>query len=59
MSKGLFKPSSRGIRNATTNEKQNGRIINPPRFMELGGFSSVGKGFTKNNKSIQKPGDTK
>lgn len=55
---GLNKPSSRGMRNPTSNEKQNGRITNPPRFAEMGGFTSTRKGFKKNNMAIKKPGDT-
>lgn len=55
----LFKPSSRGIRDPLTNEKNNGRIVNVPRFPVLGGFSSKAKGFFKNALGIMKPGDTK
>lgn len=54
---GLFKPSSRGRRDPLSNEQQNGRITNPPRMAEMGGFTSTRKGFKRNNKSIQKPGD--
>ena len=57
--RGLFKPSSRGIRSPTSNEKQNGQIANPPRMAEMGGFSSTRKGFARNNMSIKKPGDTR
>lgn len=56
---GLFKPSSRGIRDPLSNRKENMRIVNPPRFNVFGGFSSKGKAFFKNMLSIMKPGDTK
>lgn len=55
----LFKPSSRGIRDPLTNEQDNMRINNPPRFPKFGGFSSRAKGFFKNAFRIAKPGDTK
>ena len=56
---GLNKPSSRGIRSPTSNEKNNGQIVNPPRMAEMGGFTSTRKGFAKNNMTIKKPGDTR
>ena len=55
----LFKPSGRGIRDPLTNEKQNMRIMNPPRFPKFGGFVSKAKGFFKNNLTIKTPGDSK
>ena len=58
MSTGLGKPSSRGIRSPTSNEKQNGRVTNVPRYAEMGGFTSSRKGFKKNVYAIKKPGDT-
>ena len=59
MAENLFKPSSRGIRDPLTNNQNNMRIVNPPRFPVLGGFSSKAKGFFKNMMGIGKPGDTK
>lgn len=59
MSDNLFKPSSLGIRDPLTNNKNNMRIVNPPRFPEVGGFVSKAKGFFKNALNIGKPGDTK
>lgn len=53
---GLFKPSSRGRRDPVSNQQQNGQVVNPPRFAEMGGFTSARKGFKKNDKSIKKPG---
>ena len=55
----LFKPSGRGIRDPLSNEKQNMRIMNPPRFPKFGGFVNKTKAFFKNNLSIHTPGDTK
>lgn len=54
---GLFKPSGRGKRDPLSNEQNNGRVVNPPRYAEMGGMTSSRKGFKKNDKSIQKPGD--
>jgi len=55
----LFKPSSRGIRDPLTNDKNNMRISNPPRFPVLGGFSNKTKAFFKNSFGLGKPGDVK
>lgn len=52
----IFKPSSTGMRKPTDNKRENGRIINPPRFAELGGLDSSGKAMTGNNIRIVKPG---
>jgi len=54
----LFKPSTRGKRDPVSNDKNNGRIVNPPRFAEIGGLKSARKGMAKNAMSIKKPGDT-
>ena len=59
MSTDYLKPSARGIRDPKSNHQNNGRIVNPPRFAQIGGLSSSGKAFTRNDKSIHKPGDTK
>lgn len=53
---GLFKPSSKGMREPTSNQQNNGQVVNPPRFAEMGGFTSTRKGFKKNDKTIRKPG---
>lgn len=55
----LFKPSERGIRDPLSNNQQNMRIVNPPRFPVLGGFTGRTKGFFKNLLGIMRPGDTK
>ncbi len=39
----LFMPSdSLQIRDPLTNEKRHGNIMNPPRYMEIGGMKSAG-----------------
>jgi hypothetical protein len=53
---GNNRPSGRGMREPTSNRKENGRVVNPPRYPEMGGFSSAAKGFKRNDKSIRKPG---
>lgn len=53
---GNNRPSGRGIREPTSNQQMNGRVVNPPRYAELGGLSSSQKGFKRNDKSIRKPG---
>lgn len=52
----LFEPSSNGRRKATDNSRENGRVINPPRFAQLGGLTSASKALTGNNLKIRKPG---
>lgn len=56
----FLKPSGRGRRDALSNAKNNGRIVNPPRMAALGGLSSVRKkgAMSKNALGIKKPGDT-
>ena len=46
------------MRSPTGNAMENGRIQNPPRYPEIGGFTSAGKGFKNNKYKIRKPGDT-
>lgn len=60
MSTTYLKPSSKGKRGELDNGRNNGRIVNPPRFAQLGGLSSAKKkgAMTKNALSIKKPGDT-
>jgi hypothetical protein len=54
----LFNPSdSMQPRDPTSNVKDDGMIVNPPRFAELGGLSSAGKTF-KNMMTIKKPAAT-
>lgn len=54
----LFKPSSTGMRGPTDNKRENGRVINPPRFAELGGLTGPSKVYTGNNIRIRKPGSS-
>lgn len=56
---GTNKPSGRGIRDPQSNAQLNGRIVNPPRYPEVGGFTGKTKAFFKNMLHIMKPGDTK
>lgn len=55
-----LKPSGKGRRDALSNARDNGRIVNPPRMAELGGLKSVKKrgAMSKNSLGIRKPGDT-
>lgn len=53
----LFNPAdSLAIRDPVSNEKQNGNIMNPPRFAEFGGFSSAARGLYRNMMKIVRPG---
>lgn len=45
-------PNAGTIRDPTSNAKEHGRMRNPPRMMEMGGFDSVRKGFHKNDKKL-------
>lgn len=56
---GTNKPSSRGLRDPISNNQNNMRIVNPPRFSVFGGFSNKSKAFFKNLFGITKPGDTR
>jgi hypothetical protein len=54
----LFKPRGAAkIRQPTTDQQQNGQVVNPPRFAHLGGLSGVSKTSGKNKFQIKKPGD--
>lgn len=45
-------PNAGTLRDPTSNEKRHGRMANPPRMMEMGGFDSTRKGFEKNDKKL-------
>jgi len=45
-------PNAGTLRDPTSNAKEHGRMRNPPRFMEMGGFSSAQKGIKKNDKKL-------
>jgi len=56
MSEGLFKPRGAGVtRRPTDNNQKNGRIINTPRYSQLGGLSSAAKAGSKNQMHVEKP----
>lgn len=40
MSKEYLKPKTTGVRSPTTNQQQNGNIINPPTFPTTGGMTA-------------------
>jgi hypothetical protein len=50
------KPGEAGRRDPTSNKQQNGRITNPPRYAEMGGYTSGRKGISANDKRIVLPG---
>lgn len=54
----FLEPSSAGLRQPTDPNKENGRIINPPRFADkgMGGLTSPKKIAATNNLTIKKPG---
>ena len=54
----LFRPNENlDVRSPTSNQKENGNIVNPPRFAEFGGLSSASAtGIRRNDKRIVMPG---
>jgi hypothetical protein len=57
--KPLAPSDSLTIRQPTDNSKVKGNIRNPPRFAELGGFSSANvRGLSRNEFSVKPPGST-
>jgi hypothetical protein len=56
----LFKPRGAGQpRRPTTDQQQNGQIINTPRYARLGGLDAASKAGSKNKMNIKPPGDGK
>lgn len=53
---GLFKPAEKGMRQPLDNDRTNGRIVNPPRFSQVGKLDGPSKGVKKNQMTIQGPG---
>jgi len=49
-------PNAGTLRDPTSNDKRHGRMANPPRLMEMGGWDSTRKGFASNDKKLAKPG---
>jgi hypothetical protein len=45
-------PNAGVLRDPTSNALEHGRMRNPPRFMEMGGFNGKTKGFHKNDKRL-------
>jgi hypothetical protein len=54
----LFRPKEIAPRSPVTDERHNGRIVNPPRWAHLGGLKSAGKAVTKNEINVRMPGST-
>lgn len=52
----FLEPSADGLRKPTDPQKENGQIINPPRFAEIGGLDKPMRVFQKNPFGIRKPG---
>jgi hypothetical protein len=50
-----LEPSTAGLRKPTDPEKDNGQIINPPRYAELGGLDKPSRIAQKNPLTIAKP----
>lgn len=56
----IFKPRGASQpRRPTTDQQQNGQIVNTPRYAHLGGLSSPSKTGGKNKMAIKPPGDGK
>ena len=57
----LFKPrGASSPRSPTTNQQQNGQIVNTPRYAHFGGLSGATKtGPRSKYQQLSKPGDTK
>lgn len=50
-----LEPSSDGLRKPTDPQKENGQIVNPPRFAEHGGLDKPSRCTQKNPFTISKP----
>ena len=51
-----LEPSETGLRKPTDPQKENGQMINPPRFAEHGGLDRPARISAKNPLGISKPG---
>jgi hypothetical protein len=51
---GFVKPTISKTRSVTDTRQENGRVINPPNYLELGGLKNASK-IKKNKMTIQKP----
>jgi len=56
--KNSLEPGSAPLRNPTSNAKENGRIMNPPRYPDFGGAYDASM-VRKNNFDVKKPGGEK
>ena len=56
MAQRFLEPSSAGLRLPTDSQKENGQVINPPRYAEMGGLDGPRRTAQKNPLSITKPG---
>jgi hypothetical protein len=45
-------PNAGTLRDPTSNALVHGRVHNPPRMMEMGGFDSTRKAIAKNDKKL-------
>lgn len=55
MTNRYLQPNPDGLRKPTDPQKENGQIINPPRYAELGGLDAPRRIFQKNPLTISKP----
>lgn len=55
MAERFLEPSSAGLRKPTDPQKENGQIINQPRYAEHGGLDKPGRLAQKNPLHISKP----
>lgn len=51
----FLEPSTSGLRKPTDPQKENGQIINQPRFAEHGGLDKASRIAQKNPLTISKP----
>lgn len=56
MASRYLEPSTQGLRRPTDAAKENGMVINPPRYAEHGGLTGPAKTAARNTLSISKPG---
>lgn len=50
----FLEPSTAGLRKPNDTQKENGQIINPPRYAEFGGLDKASRVSQKNNLTIKK-----
>lgn len=52
----FLEPSTTGLRKPTDSGKENGQVINPPRYAQMGGLDKPSRIAEKNPLAIRKPG---